>query len=199
VAAELLPGQLLDQFLQRTDATRQRHERIRTLEHQPLAFMHIRRNHHFLNARECVFSGGEEIGNNTSHAAAVIECGCRHRTHQADRAASIHKANAVLGKRFSECFGSLEKARVCSRAGAAINADSLYFCCDVFCCHARDLAPQRKSVKCFGFFQASKRSANARESAKEIAVRGCMPHSNPLYDGQTTEQHVRRRFRQAFH
>ena len=56
VPAELLPGQLLDQFLQRADAAGQRHERVGALEHQPLALMHVGRDDHFLNARQRVLA-----------------------------------------------------------------------------------------------------------------------------------------------
>ena len=41
VTAKLLPGELLDQFLQRPDPAGQRHEGVGTLEHQPLAFVHV--------------------------------------------------------------------------------------------------------------------------------------------------------------
>ena len=41
VAAELLPGHLLDQFLQRADAAGQRDEGVGALEHQPLALVHV--------------------------------------------------------------------------------------------------------------------------------------------------------------
>ena len=57
VAAELLPGHLLDQFLQRADAAGQRDERIGAFEHQPLAFVHVGRDDHLLNARQRIFAG----------------------------------------------------------------------------------------------------------------------------------------------
>ena len=55
VTPELLPGQLLDQFLQRADAAGQGDERIGAFEHQPLAFVHVRRDDHFLNVRQRIF------------------------------------------------------------------------------------------------------------------------------------------------
>ena len=56
VTAELLPGHLLDQFLQRADAAGQGDERVGAFEHQPFAFVHIRRDDHFLNARQHMFA-----------------------------------------------------------------------------------------------------------------------------------------------
>ena len=41
VAAELRPGHLLDQLLQRADAAGKRDERVRALEHQHFALMHV--------------------------------------------------------------------------------------------------------------------------------------------------------------
>ena len=99
---ELLPGELLDQFFQCADAAWQRHERVGTLEHQSLSLVHVGRDDHFLNARQRVLAGGEEVGNDACNRAAVIQNRCRYRAHEADRAAAIHKADAVLGKQFSE-------------------------------------------------------------------------------------------------
>ena len=41
VPAELRPGHLLDQFLQRADAAGQRDEGVGALEHHPLALVHV--------------------------------------------------------------------------------------------------------------------------------------------------------------
>ena len=60
VAAELLPGQLLDQFFQRADAAGQGHERIGALEHQPLALVHVGRDDHLLHPRQRVFARAAE-------------------------------------------------------------------------------------------------------------------------------------------
>ena len=60
VAAELLPGHLLDQFLQRADAAGQGDERIGAFEHQPLALVHVGRDDHFLNARQRMFARSAE-------------------------------------------------------------------------------------------------------------------------------------------
>ena len=43
VAAELRPGELLDQFLQRADAARQGDEGVGHLEHLALALVHVAR------------------------------------------------------------------------------------------------------------------------------------------------------------
>ena len=41
VAAELRPGHLLDQFLERADAARQGDERVGAVEHRALALVHV--------------------------------------------------------------------------------------------------------------------------------------------------------------
>ena len=48
VAAELRPGELLDQFLQRPDAAGQRHEGVGALEHDAFALVHVARDDPFL-------------------------------------------------------------------------------------------------------------------------------------------------------
>ena len=50
VTAELLPGHLLDQFLQRADAAGKGDERIGVLEHQPFALVHVGRDDHLLHS-----------------------------------------------------------------------------------------------------------------------------------------------------
>src|SRR5205807_1434786 len=100
---------------------------------------------HFLNAPEGVFTGGEKVGDDAGHTAAVIEHGGRQCTHQSDRAAAIDKADAVLGEYFSQGNGGFDKAGVCAGAGAAIDTDGLDFV------HVGHVALQRKSVKSGGF------------------------------------------------
>jgi len=51
---------------------------------QPLAFVHVGRDDHFLNARQGVFAGGEKVRYDAGHGAAVIEHGSRYRAHQPD-------------------------------------------------------------------------------------------------------------------
>ena len=48
VAAELRPGQLLDQFLQRPDAAGKRHEGVGALKHDAFALVHVARDDSFL-------------------------------------------------------------------------------------------------------------------------------------------------------
>ena len=101
MAAKLLPGQLLHQFLQRPNPAGQRNERVGTLEHQPLALMHVRRDDQFLNARQRVLARSEKIRNNAGDGAAVIEYRSGERAHQPDRAAAIDEADTVLRENLS--------------------------------------------------------------------------------------------------
>ena len=50
MAAELRPGHLLDDLLQRADAARQRHEGVRQLEHLAFALVHVARDDQPLRA-----------------------------------------------------------------------------------------------------------------------------------------------------
>ena len=73
VPPELLPSQLLHQFLQRADAAGKSDEGIRVLEHQPFALVHVGGDDHFLDARQRVLAHGQEVRNDARHHAAMIE------------------------------------------------------------------------------------------------------------------------------
>jgi hypothetical protein len=92
-------------------------------EHQPLALVHVRRDDHFLNARQHIFARAQKIRNDSGDQAAVIQCGFGDRTHQPDRSAAVDEADVVLGKSLSQCEGSFDKARTGTGAGAAIDTD----------------------------------------------------------------------------
>ena len=141
VPAELLPGHLLDQFLQRADAAGQGDERVGAFEHQPLALVHVGRDDHFLNARQHMFAGSQKIRNDAGDGAAVIQRGFGDRAHQADRTAAIDEADIVLGESLSQGDGSFDKAGVGAGAGAAIDTDSF----DLI--HALHVALQRRKLK----------------------------------------------------
>jgi len=131
--------ELFHQFLQRADAAGQRHESVGMFEHQALAFVHVGRDDHFLNALESVFPDGQKVGYDPRHRAAVIEHGGGHGAHQADRAAAIDKADAAFGQGLAQCLGSFDEAGICAGAGATIDADGL----DLV--HIGHVALQRKS------------------------------------------------------
>ena len=61
MAAELRPGELLDQLLQRADAARQRHESVGELEHQPFALMHVAGDDQLLRALQHMLARGPGI------------------------------------------------------------------------------------------------------------------------------------------
>ena len=122
MAAELGPGDLLDQLLERADAARQRHEAVGALEHDALALVHVARDDDLLGARHDVLAAGEELGDDAGHAPAVIEHAGRQRSHQAERAAAVDQPDPVLGEDLSQLAGRFGKRRIGAGAGAAIDA-----------------------------------------------------------------------------
>ncbi len=73
VAAELRPGQLLDQLLQRADAARQRHEGVGPLEHHALALVHVAGDDPLLDPHQHVLPVDQEVRDHPGHHAAVVE------------------------------------------------------------------------------------------------------------------------------
>ena len=102
VAAELRPGHLLDQLFQRADAAGQRDEGVGALEHDALALVHVARDDQLLRVAAGVLAVGQEFRDDAGHLAAVVEHRLGDRAHQADRAAAIDQADAVLGQDGSE-------------------------------------------------------------------------------------------------
>ena len=144
VAAELLPGHLFDQFLQRADAAGQGDECIGMLEHQPLALVHVRRDDHFLNASQHMFPGPEEVRNDPGHGAAMVQRGFGDRTHQPDRSTAINQPDIVLGENLPQGEGGFDKARAGAGPGAAIDTNSF----DLI--HADHVAPHPGKLKSGG-------------------------------------------------
>ena len=101
VAAELRPGELLDQLLERTDAARQRHEGVRSLEHDAFSLVHVAGDDALLRALHHVLAVHQEIRGYAGDEAAVIEHRPRQGSHQPDRAAAIDEADAVLRENLS--------------------------------------------------------------------------------------------------
>jgi hypothetical protein len=114
---------LLDQFFQRADAAGQGDERIGMFEHQPLALVHVRRDDHFLNARQHIFARAQKIRNDARDRAAVIQRGFGDRAHQPDRSAAIDEPDIVLGENLSQGEGGFDKAGAGAGAGAAIDTN----------------------------------------------------------------------------
>jgi hypothetical protein len=125
VAAELRPGHLLDQFFQRADAARQRHERVGALEHQALALVHVARDDDFLRLPEHHLAGLQEVRDDAGDLAAMVDDRFGDRAHQADRAAAINQADVVLGQYPAKCAGGFNEFRVTAGSRTAINANSL--------------------------------------------------------------------------
>ena len=110
VPAELRPGELLDQLLQRADAARQRHEGVGVLEHDALSLVHVAGDDPLLHARQHVLAVDQEVRNYAGHHAAMVEDRIRQRAHQADRPAAIDQPDAVLGQDSSEPRAASTKA-----------------------------------------------------------------------------------------
>ena len=63
MAAELRPGHLLDQFLERADAARQRDEGVGAIEHGAFALMHVARDDLLLREPPRLLLRGQEFRN----------------------------------------------------------------------------------------------------------------------------------------
>ena len=139
--AELLPGHLLDQFLQRADTAGQRHEGVRAFEHQPLALVHVVGDDQFRHPAQGDLAGAEEARNDAGDGAAVVEHGFGDRAHQPDRTAAIDQPDAAFRQQSAENRRGFKETRIGAGAGAAIDADRLDFA------HAGDVAPRNDRVK----------------------------------------------------
>ena len=99
VAAELHPGHLLDDLLQRADAAGQRDEGVRHLEHLAFALVHVAGDDQVVLAAPRVLARHQEFGDD---AGDLRRRASEHRVgelaHHADGAAAIDEADAVLGQ-----------------------------------------------------------------------------------------------------
>ncbi len=126
MAAELNPGQLLDQFLQRANSSRQSDKGVGALEHFAFALVHAAGDDHFVVVRRPLLLH-QEFRDDAGGLAAVREHGLGDCAHQADRAAAVDEPHAVFGEDLAEFFGRLDKGRLRPRARSAINADRIDF------------------------------------------------------------------------
>ena len=115
VLAELRPGHLLDQFLQRADAAGQGDEGIGALEHQALALMHVGGDDRSSTSSSMRSRRFRKSGMMPVTAAAVLDHGAGHRAHQADVAAAIDEADALGGHRGTKVLRSLGIGRASRR------------------------------------------------------------------------------------
>jgi len=127
MAAELRPGHLLNQFLERTQAAGQSHERVGALEHRALALMHVAGDDQFLREPPRPLSRSQELGDDAGHFAAVLDHGTGERAHQADRAAAVNQPHPVCGKDFAELACGRGKGRIGPDTRPAIDAQRVDF------------------------------------------------------------------------
>ena len=165
VAAELRPGELLDDLFERADAARQRDEGVGALEHGALALVHVAGDDQLLRRSARALPRGHEFRNDPGRLAAVVEDGFGDRAHQADRAAAVDEPHAVLGEDFAELLRGLDERRVGARARSAIDADRIDFAHSLILIEAIDVASIRARCKRFGGLRA-----------------GAEPGKNALYD-----------------
>ena len=127
VAAELGPGELLDEFLQRADPAGQGNEGIGAFEHELFAGVHVGDDNHVIRAVEHDFALFEKFRDNACDFAAMIEDRAGNGAHQADIAATIDEADAGFSHVDAEFAGDIGENRIGAVAGAAIDADGLDF------------------------------------------------------------------------
>ena len=127
VAAELGPGELLDELLDRADAARQCDERIGMLEHQPLALVHVGGDDDLVGITEQPFLRLQELRDDAGDLAAVVVHRARDRAHQAGRAAAVDEPNAVACEDFAELPGCGRVCGAVAQTRSAVDANSLDF------------------------------------------------------------------------
>lgn len=127
VAAELGPGELLDEFLQSADPAGQGDEGIGALEHELLAGVHVGHDNHVIRTLKHDFALFEKFRDDASDFAAMIDNGACDRAHEADIAAAIDEADAGFSQVNAEFAGDTGENRIGAVAGAAIDADGLDF------------------------------------------------------------------------
>jgi hypothetical protein len=71
--AELRPGELLDEFLQRSDAAGQSDERVRLHKHQVFALMHIVDHDQLLRLDQHVLALAQEAGDDAGDVAPMAK------------------------------------------------------------------------------------------------------------------------------
>ena len=123
MAAELNPGELLDQFLERADAARQGDEGVGALVHHALARVHVGHNDEFLRALEGEFPVPEEIRDNSCDVAAARHNLARHDAHEPVVAAAIDEAHAGGRELAAQRLRGRREARIVAAGGAAVDAD----------------------------------------------------------------------------
>ena len=124
--AELLPGEDLDQLLERADPARQGHERVRELGHQRLALVHRLHDVQLGQAAVGDLAVHELLRDHADDLAAGLQRGVGQRAHQADRRAAVDDADAAADERPREVLGRLQVDRVRPEARAAVDADGLH-------------------------------------------------------------------------
>ena len=123
MAAELGPGHLLDDFLERADAARHGDEGVGHFEHLAFALVHVLGDDQLVLADQRVLVADQELRDDAGDLAAVVEDGAGDRAHHAFAAAAIDQADAGFGHGGAERGRGLDEGRVGARAGAAIDAD----------------------------------------------------------------------------
>ena len=89
MAAELSPGQLLDQFFERADPAGQGDKGIGAIKHCAFTLMHIAGDDQLLAEPAWPLASGEKFGDNSGGLAAMRQHGVGEYAHQADRTAAI--------------------------------------------------------------------------------------------------------------
>src|SRR5580692_4172319 len=95
------------------------------LEHFLFSLVHVARDDGLLRELPRPFLAGQEFRNNAQRVATVFEYRLSDGPHQADGAAAIDEAYAILSQDFAEALCGTHKRRVGTRARSAIDADRL--------------------------------------------------------------------------
>ncbi len=121
MAAELNPGDLLDDFFKRADAARHCHEGVGHLEHLALALVHVVGHDKIVDALQGKFTGDQKFGNDAGRVAAMVE----HRL--ARSRPSCRRSRRRKQGRCRSWRGSAPKARAPStKAGSVPGPEPQY-------------------------------------------------------------------------
>jgi hypothetical protein len=125
VERELLPGDDLEEFVERPEAARQDGEGVRHLEHELLALVHAANHPQVADAVMSDLLVMEMRGDDAGDAAVAGEDGVGDATHQADPAAAVDQLDAGAGERATELVGGGAIVRQAAFRRAAIDAKAL--------------------------------------------------------------------------
>jgi aryl-alcohol dehydrogenase-like predicted oxidoreductase len=126
VDAELAPRVDLDQLLERADAARQRHERVRQLRHLGLALVHRADDLELGQVGMADLAVDQRLRHDADRLAARGQHGVGDHAHQADLAAAVDEPDAARGELGGEGAGAVGVGGIGARIRTGVDADAMH-------------------------------------------------------------------------